>query len=178
MKTSLYKLLVLKVAKIVAECLAEKKIDAVLVGGSCVSIYCKNKYQSYDLDFVTESHSKDVEIALINYGFIKKTERMFIHPKTHFVIDVIAPPATIGKKHIKNFANMGFLKLLTPTDCIKDRLLGYFHWGDVRSLEQAVMVAKAQNKKINFKELEKWSDNQGEINKYLIFIEKIRTTKQ
>lgn len=35
----------------VYELLENNGIDAVLVGGACVSIYSQNRYQSYDLDF-------------------------------------------------------------------------------------------------------------------------------
>jgi len=34
------------------------------------------------------------------------------------------------------------LCLLTPTDCVKDRLAAYFFWNDLQSLGQAVMVVK------------------------------------
>ena len=45
----------LELAKLLADCLAKNNIEAVLVGGACVTIYSKNAYLSYDLDFVTES---------------------------------------------------------------------------------------------------------------------------
>jgi len=36
----------------------------------------------------------------------------------------------------------GVLRLLTPTDCVKDGLSAYYHWNDLQSLHQAVWVAK------------------------------------
>lgn len=36
-----------------SEELRKRGIDTILVGGACVSIYSKNRYQSYDLDFVS-----------------------------------------------------------------------------------------------------------------------------
>lgn len=39
-------------AALVAGKLEENGIDALLVGGACVSIYSRNKYLSSDLDFV------------------------------------------------------------------------------------------------------------------------------
>ena len=32
----------------------------------------------------------------------------------------------------------GTLRLLTATDCIKDRLAAYYHWRDEQGLEQAI----------------------------------------
>ncbi|MDI6740798.1 MAG: hypothetical protein QME74_10605 [Candidatus Edwardsbacteria bacterium] len=43
----------------------------------------------------------------------------------------------------------GRLHLLSPTDCVKDRLAAYFHWNDRQSLEQAGLVA--DNRKIDIK---------------------------
>ena len=33
--------------------LNKENIEIILVGGACVTIYSNNKYQSYDLDFIT-----------------------------------------------------------------------------------------------------------------------------
>ena len=49
----------------------------------------------------------------------------------------------------------GTLQLLSPTDCVKDRLTAYYHWDDLQALEQAKMVAK--NHKIDFEEIRRWS---------------------
>jgi predicted nucleotidyltransferase len=45
-------------AGFVSEGLRERGIDAILVGGACVTIYSKNRYQSYDLDYITYEDMK------------------------------------------------------------------------------------------------------------------------
>ncbi|MCX5782429.1 MAG: hypothetical protein NT145_06980 [Elusimicrobia bacterium] len=166
------KLTILELAQLVADNLSRKNIEAVLVGGACVSIYSKNNYQSYDLDFVTESSLKEVQNALKEIGFSEKKGRIFSSPKTEYVIDFVAPPVSIGNEPIKEFFNLGKLKLLTPTDCVKDRLSAYYYWNDAQSLEQAVMVAEAQKKKVNIKELERWSKAENNTSKFQDFMEK------
>ena len=47
-----------ELACFVYELLKNNGIDAVLVGGACVSIYSQNRYQSYDLDFATYEELK------------------------------------------------------------------------------------------------------------------------
>jgi hypothetical protein len=37
----------------ISEELKKRGIDTILVGGACVTIYSNNKYQSYDLDYIT-----------------------------------------------------------------------------------------------------------------------------
>ncbi len=47
------------------------------------------------------------------------------------------------------------LRLLSPTDCVKDRLAAYFHWNDRPSLEQAILVCFAQD--VDLREVRRWS---------------------
>lgn len=53
--------------------LSESGIDAILVGGACVSIYTKNRYLSFDLDFVTYATLKEVTPVLAKVGFRRKS---------------------------------------------------------------------------------------------------------
>jgi hypothetical protein len=50
-----------ELAALVSEKLRKGGVDSILVGGACVSIYTKNKYQSFDLDFVTHAAIKEVK---------------------------------------------------------------------------------------------------------------------
>ena len=45
----------------ISEELKKKGIDTVLVGGACVTIYSENRYQSYDLDYVTYEDMRKVK---------------------------------------------------------------------------------------------------------------------
>ena len=53
----------------------------------------------------------------------------------------------------------GKLLLLSPTDCIKDRLAAYYYWDDKQCLEQAIMVA--EENKIDIDEIQRWSEEEG-----------------
>ena len=59
------------------------------------------------------------------------------------------------------------VKMLSPTDCVKDRLCGYFHWNDLQSLEQAKMVAR--DNEIDLKELKRWAQRERMEGRYAIF---------
>jgi hypothetical protein len=58
----------------------------------------------------------------------------------------------------------GTLKLLSPTDCVKDRLAAYYHWGDRQSLVQAVMVV--QDHQVDLDEIARWSKGEGKEDEY------------
>jgi hypothetical protein len=170
-KTSLAQL-----AAIVSSALTESGIEAFLSGGAVVSIYTKNKYQSYDLDFVSLEDRKKIKVVMESLGFSKTETRYFAHPNTKFFVEFPGSAFTVGEELIKEFSTLklkeGSVKLLTPTDCVKDRLAAYFHWNDRQSLEQAVWVAQAQPVKIS--EIQKWSIAEGMERKYKDFLELLK----
>ncbi len=69
------------------------------------------------------------------------------------------PPVAIGAESIRHFETLstptGSLRLLTPTDCVKDRLSSFFHWDDKQALEQALLVAKDQP--IDLGDIKRWA---------------------
>lgn len=163
-------------AGIISEQLSKNGIDAVLVGGACVSIYSKNEYISHDLDYVSYNTVKEIRPCLKALGFEQKVTNRFINDDCKFYIELVPPPVSIGKEApIKKFniinTKKGKIILLTPTDCVKDRLSAYYHWGDPQSLEQALLVAKKQ--KINIKEIELWSKKENKSKEFEIFKEEL-----
>jgi len=61
--------------------------------------------------------------------------------------------------------------LLSPTDCVKDRLAAYYHWNDEQSLDQALMVYKENQ--VDLGEVERWSLNEGMEVKFKVFKESL-----
>jgi hypothetical protein len=165
-----------QLAALISEKLRERGIDAILVGGACVSIYTKNRYLSFDLDFVTHSTLKEVSPALSDIGFKRESSRHFIRSGCPFFIEFVAPPAAIGNEPVKDKfslkTKMGTLVMLTPTDSVKDRLAAYYHWNDPQALEQALMVAKSQE--VNLREVKRWSGKEGHAEKYKEFLKRLR----
>jgi hypothetical protein len=53
----------------------------------------------------------------------------------------------------------GILRVISPTDCVKDRLSAYYHWGDQQCLAQAILVAQKQQ--IDIQEVSRWSKAEG-----------------
>jgi len=168
-----------KLAAIISEYLQKNDIEVVLVGGACVSLYSNNKYTSYDIDLITDSPIKKIIPVLEQLGFKNKGSRLFENPQCKFLIDFPAPPISIGDEPLLKFnylnTRFGMICLLTPTDCVKDRLAAYFFWNDLQSLDQAVMVAKRN--KIYLPEIKRWSEKQGELEKYNVFAKKCRKNK-
>ena len=102
MKIDISKLTIKDLAHYICNLLTENKIDVVLVGGACVSIYSKNKYMSYDLDFVTDKTLKEIEPVLNTIGF-KRVGRIFKNEKCDYMIDFVAYPVMVGQEQTNEF---------------------------------------------------------------------------
>ena len=53
----------LELAALICSHLKEKGLEVILTGGSCVSIYTDNKYESWDLDFIETQQISRKELA-------------------------------------------------------------------------------------------------------------------
>jgi hypothetical protein len=164
-----------ELAAFINEHLRVRGIETVLTGGACVTIYTRNRYESMDLDFVnvTGVAGRIIDSALAEIGFLPEG-RIYVNKKTKYSVDILSPPLSIGEEkisvtHAIKVRKMG-LRLLTPTDSVRDRLAAFFFWNDLQALEQALMVARGNP--IDLVVIEKWSKKEGELEKFKIFLEK------
>ena len=158
-----------ELAAFVESHLLGKGIYVVLSGGACVSIYSSNKYVSMDLDLVNVRFAKrqDIRSAIQEIGF-QEEGRHFRHPDTELFVEFPPGPLAVGEEPVKKVdehkLSTGILRIISPTDCVKDRLAGYYHWNDLQCLEQASLVAEAID--IDLKEIERWSKVEGKLGEF------------
>ncbi len=144
----------------VSNYLRDQGIDVVLSGGSCVTIYSSNRYQFFDLDFIGgyEVELKNIKSALLKLGF-SENNKYFTNPESEWFVEFPTGPLAVGSESVKEIVELDFptgkLRLISPTDCIKDRLAAYYHWQDQQCLEQAILVAT--DNKIDLAEVDRWS---------------------
>lgn len=150
----------LELAAYIGAAFKRRDINMVLSGGSCVSIYSREKYVSMDLDFVNAAFTKRPVIVSImaSLGFTEKS-RYFAHPDAAFLIEFPPGPLGIGEEPVRQIdeivTSTGSVRIISPTDCVKDRLAWYYHGNDTECLEQAVLVA--QDNVIDLTEIQRWS---------------------
>ena len=156
----------------VSDYLRRNGIQVVLSGGACVSIFTDNKYISYDLDLVmlSSGEQKKTKALITAIGFTEEG-RYFRHPDSEFFLDFLPPPLSVGNEPVKEIAEIKkgkrSLKLLSPTDCVKDRLAAFYHWNDKQALEQAVLVCRDQ--RVDLAEIRRWSKAEGMAGKFETF---------
>ena len=146
----------------VAVHLKKNGVETVLVGGAVVAIYSAGLYQSGDLDFV-KSRFDEVADLLRQIGFMRKG-RHFAHPRCkHIIIEFVDDPVAIGDDYkirpASKKVDQTRIKILSPTDCIKDRLCSYIYFKSRDALDQAVLVA--QHNRHNMSEVERWCRKEG-----------------
>lgn len=156
--------------KYVATHLSSRNIDAVLVGGAVVSIYTEGAYESGDLDFIlTNLFVKNLPDVMKEIGFKKKGGRHYVHPEcSHLFIEFPSGPLEIGddfniKPEIVEVEGKS-IKILSPTDCVKDRLASYIHYKSRVGLEQAVLVAKKHP--VNLESIRAWCEKENSDEAY------------
>jgi hypothetical protein len=152
-----------ELAALVCSTLERHGIQVVLSGGSVVSIYSDNAYQSYDLDFIRTGLARRLDAPMEELGF-RKEGRHWTHPRSKFFVEFPPGPVQVGDAIVSEFAErstrLGVLRLLPPTECVMDRLAGFYHWNDAQCLEQALAVATRQP--IDLPRVEAWSRREGE----------------
>lgn len=170
-----------ELAALVSEKLRQSGIDAVLSGGAVVSIYTQNAYESGDLDFISNESMDTVAVAMQTLGFSRRG-RSFTHPGTSLFVEFPPGPLAIGNELVlasdvlDRKTKHGILRLLPPTQCVMDRLAAFFHWNDLQSLDQAIMVA--QQHKISLRKIEAWAKNEGMSDKFSVFKTRLKNLKR
>lgn len=149
--------------------LRKSGIEVVLSGGAAVAIYSNNKYVSKDLDLINlhAINRQKIREAMMKIDFYEEG-RYFRHSDSQFFVEFPPGPLAIGQEPVQEVVekklSTGILKIISPTDCVKDRLAAYYHWNDQQSLFQAILVA--QRHKISMDEVRRWSLAEGKLEEF------------
>ncbi len=165
-----------ELAAYVQDSLQAEGIKVVLSGGSAVSFYSNDKYVSKDLDLINTHFAKRSKIKTVmeKLGF-QEQGRYFINPETQFFVEFPDGPLSVGEEPVREVSEFklatGTLQIVSPTDCVKDRLCAFYFWNDQQGLAQAVLVAESQN--VDLKEIRRWSKMEDKEREYEIFKNKL-----
>jgi hypothetical protein len=142
-------------------------VSSVLVGGPVVAIYTRGLYQSGDLDMVPDDlQRRRLAEVLGEIGFKPSKSRYFRHPECkHLYLEFPKGPVEIGDEYPIEPAEVEVegraLKILSPTDCVKDRLASFIHWGSRDCFDQAVLVCRTQEQRVDLASVRSWCAREG-----------------
>ncbi len=77
----------------------------------------------------------------------------------------------IGDEYIQAWSelptDMGVIQILSPTQCVMDRLAAFYHWNDRQCLDQALLVARRHP--VDLEKIEDWSLREKHQSKFREF---------
>ena len=153
-----------ELATIVSEALTAAGITAVLGGGAAVTLYSDNRYMSKDLDFITVERNKMIAPVIAGLGF-RLRGKDFVHDESNYFLEFPPGPLTFGDRYVDTSetdvvrTKYGTLRIITPTQCLMDRIAWVVHGKDPQSRAQAVLVARHQA--IDWDDMYEWSRQEG-----------------
>jgi len=153
-----------EIAVLVSESLVDAEIPAVLGGGGAVTLYSDNEYMSNDLDFITVARNKVIAPVVAKLGF-RSQGKDFVHPDSKYFIEFPPGPLSFGDRYVDSSkttmldTRYGKIRIITPTQCVMDRLSWFIHHNDKQACEQAVMVAARQE--IDWNDVRSWAQAEG-----------------
>ncbi len=156
-------------------------IDVVLCGGAAVGYYSDKQYVSLDLDLVNvySVSRKRIEKAMNEIGFYEQA-RYFKHPESLFLVEFPPGPLSIGVEPVSHIEDIEFatgtLRIVSATDCVKDRLSAFYYWADRQCLHQAILVSRATV--VDQAEIERWSIKEGKENEYRQYLHDLNKNNQ
>lgn len=165
----------IEVAAYVQTHLRESGINVVLSDGAAVSFFCENRYVSADVDLVNmfEVRRARIRAVMEEIGFIE-SGRYFKHPESSIIVEFPPGPLMVGVEPVKEIHDVtlatGMLRIISPTDSVKDRLAAYYHWGDEQCLYQAALIRDSVG--IDLEEIERWSRGEGKGAEFKRFLDR------
>ena len=152
----------------IAGALDRRSIRAVLTGGSAATLYAPDAYTSMDAGFVLLDSPKrdDLREALAGIGFAQSDAvGTFEHPRTIFALDFPKGPLAVGGDYVHDTATLerdGIrLSILSPTDCVRDRLAHFYHWNDYTALAAAIGVTREHRENVDLAKVREWTERES-----------------
>jgi hypothetical protein len=150
-----------QVVALIREQLEKSGYDPVLTGKACAAVYIGSQAKLETVDFVIEEYNiNELDAAMKKFGFKRLGMHTYKSAKAPFDIVFLPPPLSVGDDVVGKIdtlrARTGKVKLLTPTDCVRQRLSMYYRWGDKEAFEDALKMSKRYE--IDFDLVKKWSE--------------------
>ncbi len=148
---------------------------AVLTGGSAATVYAPIAYQSRDADFIITLHGDESGAVMGGRVGICRARRHVRACEESLHGRVSPGPLSIGDDVVTDWntlrRDVEVLHILTRTDCIRDRLMWFYHYDDRSALAAAIGVAKSGE--VDLASLRAWSQGEGKAAEFEEFASRL-----
>lgn len=146
----------------------------VLTGGSAATVYAPESYQSRDADFIITLHAIAAGLVLTGLGY-ESQRGVYSHNLSGYTLEFPRGPLQIADKVITRWETRRrgdrLLHILSPNDCVRDRLLWFYGYGDRSALSAAIGVASREAIDLNI--IRDWSAEMGNAREFAIFVQSL-----
>ena len=105
-------------------------------------------------------------------GFKDAGAKTFVSRRCPFDVVLAPAPLTVGDDVVRNIDTLktreGAINLLSPTDCVRERLAMYYQWGDQEAFREAIDVARRHP--VDQALIKRWSDYEWYADRYAEFL--------
>ncbi|MFH1830349.1 MAG: hypothetical protein ABH871_06195 [Pseudomonadota bacterium] len=162
----------------IREHLEKAGFDPVLTGKACAGVYMGAQQKPKAIEFVVKEYNvNELDDAMKKIGFKLTSMNTYENKRSPFDIVFLPPPLTVGDDLVDDVvmvrARPGKVKLLNPTDCVRQRLSVYYRWGDADALAEAVQVAKRND--IDMELVKRWSEWEWASDRYEEFVKALKS---
>lgn len=166
-----------ELAAAVSGALSKNGHDPLLAGKACAAIYGGGAIKARALEFaIREFAVAEVNRAMGALGFRLKEARTYASESCPFEVVLGPAPLTVGDDIVGDArvvkVGKDSFKMLTPTDCVRQRLSMFYRWGDRQALAEAVQVARRQ--KIDLDLVRRWSEWEWASDRYREFADALK----
>lgn len=172
--TALGRLSLKEIAAAVSSVLSQNGHDPLLGGRACAALYGGSAIKAKALEFaIREFAVAEVNRAMGALGFRPKEARTYASEACPFEVILGPSPLTVGDDVVGDArvvkVGKDSFRMLTPTDCVRQRLSMFYRWGDRQALAEAVQVARRQ--KIDLEHVRRWSEWEWASDRFQEFTE-------
>ncbi|MBI5706104.1 MAG: hypothetical protein HZC36_03835 [Armatimonadetes bacterium] len=167
----------------VCTALDRRGITAVLCGGSAASIYAPEAYMSSDVDFIASFWGKeDVrEEVLQELGYVS-SGRIFVCDGQLVTLDFPNDELLIGDELLTDFKTIArdglTLNVLTPFDCVRDRLSWDFFYQRRDPSARLAAAAVALAEAVDLERIRVWAESVGSLQRFEEFLGRVERLKR
>jgi len=160
-----------------SEHLEEAGQEPVLTGSACAAIYVGAAIKPRVINFVIgEYTSGELDGTMKKLGFQRSSMNHYESKNSPYDVVFSPPPLAVGDDVVRDIATAqarpGKFMLLSPTDCVRQRLSMFYRWGDVDAFAEAVEVARRHE--IDLDLVKRWSQWEWCSDKFEEFISAIK----
>jgi len=169
-----------EVAAVVFSKLLEEGHEPVLTGQGCAVIYGGTSIRARQIEFAIDDYAVDSVCALMeSLGFRAKEAHTFSNAVCQFDVLLSPKPLTVGDDAVSDMrvikTTCGPLRMLTPTDCVRQRLSMFYRWGDRNALAEAIHVARRQAIDMDF--VRRWSEWEWATDRFDEFVRAVQAAR-